>query len=133
MQRLLKAVLVIGLILGAIARVRAGGPDPASAVIDKAVQAHGGLENLLKTQKMSRQATGVMSFYGQEVPFTDEIVLELPKRSRWTLEGGPAGQKTRFMIVYDGQKAWQSAAGNVVEVGKDGIQKIRDELYVSWI
>jgi hypothetical protein len=128
MRTLLWSLLALGVLANFIAPARAD--DAATAVIDRAIQAHGGLEKLAKTQKMTRKATGVMSFFGQDVPFTDELVLQLPDRWRWTIDGETQGQKLRLILVYNGQKAWQSASGKVVELDKDGLQKIRDELYV---
>jgi len=112
---------------------RADDPNPAMAVIDAAIKAHGGLENLAKTQGMKRTAAGTISFFGQEVAFTDEMIVKLPERWRWTFEGGPQGQKTRFVVVYNGGKAWQSAAGGVTEVTKDRLREIGDEVYRLWI
>src|SRR5207237_2833090 len=97
---------------------RGDDPDPAIAIVDSAVKAHGGIENLVKTYLMTRKATGTMSFFGQEVPFTDELTLQLPNRSRWVFEGGPEGQKTKFTVVCRDDKGWQSTGGTAMEVNK---------------
>jgi hypothetical protein len=133
MRTFLAMLFICGLFSGPKAIVRADDQTSATAIVDTAIKAHGGLDNLMKTQKIIRKATGVMSFFGQEVPFTDELVLQLPERSRYTLEGGPQGQKTRFILVYDGDKAWQSAASATSEAPKDRLDMVRDEIYFLWL
>jgi hypothetical protein len=82
---------------------------------------------------MMRRATGTMSFFGQEIPFSDELTLQLPDKSRLVVEGGPEGQKTKFTIVSRGDRAWQSTGGTVMDVTKDRLQEIQEELYVLWV
>src|SRR5262245_39779846 len=71
-------------------------PNPAVSIVERAIKGHGGVENLVKTHLMVRRATGTMSFFGQEIPFSDELSLQLPDKSRLVVEGGPQGQKTKF-------------------------------------
>jgi hypothetical protein len=91
------------------------------------------VENLVKTHLMMRRATGTMSFFGQEIPFSDELTLQLPNKSRLVVEGRPEGKKTKFTIVCRGDKAWQETGGTVTEMTKDRLQVIQDELYVLWV
>src|SRR5713226_2258894 len=111
-------------------------PDDASqaqAIVDRAVRAHGGPERLAKTQLMIRKATGVMSLFGQEVPFSDELVLQLPDRWRLKLEAGPAGQKAQFLLVVNGKQGWQSDGTGVAEVDKQRLSELREEAYLLWL
>jgi hypothetical protein len=133
MRMLFMMILAGGLLSCLLSSARADEPNAAVKIIDTAIQAHGGLEALTKAQKMTRKATGTMSFFGQDVPFADELTLQLPERSRWTLEGGPEGQKVRFIVVCRGDKAWQSTQGKTTEATKDRLEEIQDEIYVLWI
>jgi hypothetical protein len=130
MRPYLCVLLTLAFFTNFMRRASADDPNSATAVVSAAIQAHGGLEKLAKSQKIMRKDTGVMSFFGEDVRFTDEVVLQLPDRWRWTLEGEAQGQKLRLSMGYNGDKAWQSARGNLTQVDKDGLQKIRDELYV---
>jgi hypothetical protein len=105
----------------------------AQAVVDRAIRAHGGLERLAKTQLMIRKATGVMSLFGQDVPFSDELILQLPQRWRLTLEAGPAGQKAQFLLIVNDKQAWQSDGSAVAEVAKERLGELREEAYLLWL
>ena len=131
--RMIMASLVGGLCSCLVPYARADEPSAAGKIIDTAIQAQGGLEALAKAQKMTRKATGRMSFFGQDVPFTEELTLQLPDHSRWTLEGVQEGQKVRFIAVCRGDKAWRSVQGKATEATKDDLQVLQDELYVLWI
>jgi hypothetical protein len=111
----------------------AGDATTARAIVDAAIKAHGGPEKLAKTALMTRQAKGVMSLFGQEVPFTDELILQLPERWRWTLDAGEAGQKSRLLLVVNGDKGWRSSGGAVMDVGKERLEELREEAYVIWL
>jgi hypothetical protein len=130
-MRILKAFLfsLAFLLASAVAR----GEDSA-AIVDAAITAHGGAEALAKTRLLSRSDTGVMAILpGQEVPFSDELILQLPERWRWILEAGPAGQKTQFLITVNGDRGWQSAGGGATELSKNRLEEVREEGYVMWL
>ena len=133
MRSLLALVLVTGCVLASWTESVAADAEAAKAIIDAAIQAHGGQDALAKTALMMRQAKGVMTFSGQEVPFTDELVLQLPQRWRWTLEAGNAGQKTRLLFVINGDKGWQAAGGMVLELSKQKLEELHAEAYVLWL
>jgi hypothetical protein len=125
---------LLGLFVGLGPLAKVDEPNAATALINRAIQAQGGLENLAKTQNMIRKATGTVLFFGQEVPFTDETIVQLPNRWRWTFEGGPAqGEKTRYTMTYNGDKAWQKAAEATTEAPKERLQEIREQVYCLWI
>jgi hypothetical protein len=133
MRSVLTLLLANSCLLASCTAVGAGDALTAKAVIDAAIKAHGGPELLARTALMRRQAKGTMSFSGQEVPFTDELVLQLPQRWRWTLEVGNAGQKARLLFVVNGDKGWQAGGGNVIELGKEKVEELREESYVLWL
>jgi hypothetical protein len=133
MQKFCGLAWVIGLSLSLAFPIRADEASAAVAVLDQAIKAHGGPENLAKTQLMIREAKGVMNFFGQQLPFNDELIVQLPERWRWVLNGGSAGQKVQILLVINGQKGWQSVNGQVVEVPKDRLADLREEGYVLWL
>jgi hypothetical protein len=105
----------------------------AKAIVDAAVKAHGGQGELARTALMTRQAKGIMSLFGQEVSFTDQMVLQLPERFRWTLDTAASGQKTRLLLIINGDKGWQAISGNVMEISKDRLEELHEEAYVIWL
>jgi hypothetical protein len=133
MRSLLALVVATGSVLASLTASVAADAEAAKAIIDAAIQAHGGRDALAKTALMTRQAKGSMSFSGQEVPFTDELVLQLPQRWRWTLEAGNAGHKTKLLFVLNGDQGWQSAGGMVMELSKQKLEELHAEAYVLWL
>jgi hypothetical protein len=133
MHRMLALMLAGGCWLAAPAATAAEDARTARAVMDQAIKAHGGSEKLAKTELMTRQAKGGINLYGQELPFTDEWVLQLPERWRWTLDAGAPGQKTRLLLVVSGDKGWQSTGGIVMDISKERLEELREEAYVMWI
>jgi hypothetical protein len=124
-------LFVVGSLLAAPASTSAD--DAAKAILQQAIKAHGGAELLAKTALMTRRAKGTMSFAGQEVPFTDELVLQLPLRWRWTLDAGDAGQKTRLLFIVNGDKGWQTTTGVVTDITKERLVELHEEAYVIWL
>ncbi len=132
MRRMLGWMLTIGYSLVAAAELSAADAGTAKAVIDAAIKAHGGPERLAKTELMARQAKGIASF-GQDLPFTDEWVLQLPERWRWTFNIGPSGQQGRLLLVVNGDKGWQSSNGTTADISKERLEELREEAYVMWL
>jgi hypothetical protein len=133
MRSLLGLMLANACLLSCLTASLAADADSAKAIIDAAIQAHGGQERLLKTELMTRRAKGIMSLSGQDVPFSDELVLQLPQRWRWTLEVGNPGQTTRLVFVVNGDIGWQAGGGTVMDLGKQKLEELREEAYVLWL
>src|SRR5262245_18822771 len=76
-----KIVPVLTLFL-MILLVRPGWPAPqapaARELVDKAIKAHGGADNLAKTRYMVRSVKGEIAAFGAGVAFTGEDSLNLP-------------------------------------------------------
>jgi len=107
--------------------------DKALAVIDRAVQAHGGESALTKAQLMTRSATGEMTLFDKAVPFKDEMAAQLPDRLRSFVDVGEGEQKVLVLLVINGDKGWQSAGGAVMELTKERLGELREEAYIMWL
>lgn len=123
----------LGLVAGMLAGTPAAADEApsASAVIDAAVKAHGGMANLAQTEQMTRHAAGVMSFFGQELVFKDTMVVHLPDRWRWSLIADQGGQKVQILFVVNGQRGWQLTGGiAAMEMPRERVAELREEIYV---
>ncbi|HLJ96829.1 MAG TPA: hypothetical protein VKU02_26885 [Gemmataceae bacterium] len=132
MCRMLALMFTIAYSLVAAAEIPADDARTAKAILDAAITVHGGPERLAKTDRMTRQAKGIASF-GQDLPFADEWVLQLPERWRWTFNIGPSGQQGRLLLVVNGDKGWQSSNGTTAEISKERLEELREEAYVMWL
>ena len=112
------------------ASVRAGDRETALAVVEQAIKAHGGEEALAKSVNSTRTGKGTGSFNGMEVPFTTEVVLSLPDKQRFNLV---ADKKLHVTKVINGDKGWSLTGGASLELPKEQIQDLREELYVWWL
>jgi hypothetical protein len=130
MRTTLGALLVLGLAAGPAA---AADRDAALAVIERAIQAHGGADALNKAQTAVRTSTGTMSLFGKDLAFTDEMTWKLPDRFRLTLEVGTGQDRTHLVMVVNPDKGWQTTGGMVMDLGPDRLEELREEEYVLWL
>lgn len=108
----------------------AQGRGEAVAVINKAIEAHGGAEALGRAALAVRKGTGVVSLFGKDVPFTDEWVLHLPERVRFDLA---IDKQPKIVHVLNGNKAWRHQGGLTEEMPRDRVEEMREEAYILWL
>lgn len=99
--------------------------DDPKAVIQKAIDAQGGKDALVKAQKCRRTSSGVFSF-GQTQNFSDEFVISLPDKLRLTINLTMA---ERLVLCMNGDKGWSSASGIAQDLPKEKIAELKDEAY----
>ncbi len=122
--------VALGLLTVVPASVAASDRESALALVNQAIKAHGGEDALKKAQVAVRSGKGVMSPAGNDLPFTDELVVHLPERMRLSVEIGP--QKTKLLFVVNGDRGWQTTGGAVAEMSKERLQELREEAHVLW-
>jgi hypothetical protein len=128
-----RIILGATLVLVMVATVQAGDREAALAVVDAAIKAHGGADALKRAQTAVRTADGTFQSFGKDVPFTEELVWQLPQRFRRTLQVGPGTDRVRLVLVVGADKGWQTTGGTVGELGSDRLGELREEAYVLWL
>jgi hypothetical protein len=103
----------------------------ALAVLDRAIEAHGGATALARATVVSRHSTGTLSPGVTPVPFTDEWLMDLPERFRLRAVLEP--ERTRVVRVLNGDKGWLVSGGMVGPMGKELLDEVREEVYVLWV
>ncbi len=121
--------LVVAVVLALTGGVRAGDRETALALIDQAIKAQGGEVGLTKAQTLVRMATGTF-FLGGETGFTSETTFGLPGRAKMVVKLDKGGQ---IIQVLNGDRGWSSAGGMVNEMPREGIDELREEVYVEWL
>src|SRR5262245_25157668 len=113
MSLFLSIVLVMGLI-GASQRVSEAGD--LSALLDKAIAAHGGADMLTqhKNKAIYTRSRGTIE-EAETIPFVEETFGQPPDKAKKITELEIKGQKTIFMMVFNGDRAWLSFGGQVRE------------------
>lgn len=111
-----------------LAPARADDAAEARAVVEKAVKAHGGADNLTRARTLSRSVKGTLSL-GMEVTFSGEEVHNLPAQFRSRIEVG----KLPLLRVVNGDKGWKTSGGVTVELEKGGLAEIQEEAWVLYV
>src|SRR5262245_34773220 len=111
MKILLGAILTLLLAAALPARGRAADGGDASALLDKAIQALGGAQNLGKVKAASWTSKGTLSFQGSDNPITQRSLVQGLDHARREFEGDFGGATVRGVTVVAGDKGWRSFMG----------------------
>jgi outer membrane lipoprotein-sorting protein len=123
----LACVAVIGLTAGARADEKI---DP-KAVIDKAIKAAGGADNLAKYKAESFKGTG--KFYPADADYSGEWDVQAPDKIRIKITGEAGGVKFVFQRVGNGDKLWVKMGdtdATAVE-DKEELAENKEAMYVN--
>lgn len=123
-------LFVLALVLGGVTPLFAQDREAALAVIERAIKAQGGAEALGKAARAVRTGAGTMTFFGKEMTFTDEVLMDLPDRLRVAVV---IDKKNRVTLVVNGTKGWQSQGGATADLPSDRVSEVREEAYVLWL
>lgn len=109
---------------------RAGEKEQALALIESAIKAHGGSDKLAKATKLVRKGTGVLSAFGKDMPFTDDLQAVLPSQLYFRIEAGNAPNVARLSFVINKDKGWQDNGGTLTELPDDRVKEMLEEAHV---
>ncbi len=120
--------------LAVLALVSMAGPAWANAaalaIVNKGITAHGGEGPLTKALICSRTEIGAQAQASKDLTFTSEVVRSLPDRLRLTIE---VEKRLTIVRVLNGDKGWERVGGPPVELNKQGLSELREEVYVHWL
>lgn len=108
----LRCILAVSLLVGAYNVADSGETTGARAVIDKALQAIGGVDRLQKYKAATWREKGTYHGMGTPLPYTANYAMQRPMQFRMEIEG-------IFTMVLDGDKGWNSGMGEVRELTKE--------------
>ena len=103
MRRLL---IPCALVLALAALGRADDAADAKAVVEKAIKARGGADNLAKYKADVLKIKGTVHVSGLDIDFTGEISFQQPDKSRTVIEGTVMGTNFKSTRVVNGDKGW---------------------------
>ena len=130
MRTLFRSALALTVLTFAGMAVRA---QDAKAVIEKAVKAQGGEDNLKKFPAARVKAKGSMELMGAEIEFALDSSVQNPDKFRNDINLEVMGQKIAIVQVYDGKKGWQSMLGQTMEVEGDQLDELKEEAYSNYL
>jgi hypothetical protein len=112
-MRSLKVLLCAAVVLGA--GVARAADDDAKAIIEKAIKAHGGEENLKKYQAGRSKAKGKLETQFGELEITVETAYQLPDKMKEAAEFEVMGKQIKTVALINGDKVSVEANGNDID------------------
>lgn len=133
MKHVRHSALTFGFLLAVSAPARADDAADARALVEKAIKAHGGLDNLEKFPASTTKFKGTFHGMGEAIPMTGEISTQGKDKARLDVEVSAGGQKFRIVNVIAGDKGWTKFGDDTKELSKDELTEAREQTYVGWI
>jgi hypothetical protein len=104
--------------VGIVAAPRPGYAQSAKEIIDKAIEAQGGMDNLKKYPGSKSVMKGTMSLMGQNVPIEMESTYFLPDMGKNIIKMELLGQKVAVEQIWNAGKIKMTANGMAVPLNK---------------
>jgi hypothetical protein len=129
MKRLLGAALVTMLISAPAGLARAD--DDASAILDKAIKAVGGAEQIEKAQGFLVKAKGTLSFNGSDNAFETQATVKDLDHYRGEFEGQFGDNKFKGVTVVSGDKGWRKFGDEAMEIDGSELANEKRRIYLQ--
>jgi hypothetical protein len=125
MRTLLSFTVALALVPAARAR------DDARAIVEKAIEAHGGAATLDKYPAGRVKSKGTVVLQNTEFPFTSQAVYQMPNRVRSTFEVTTMGVRRTITQVLNGDKVSMHVGGLAQQVPPSQADELKLALYVQ--
>lgn len=86
-----------------------GNADDAKDLLDRAIKAQGGLENVKKMKAISWKVDGLFSMGEMQFPYKAKYYFQSPLKIRFDMEMNFGGMKVEITAMTDGKNAWESS------------------------
>jgi outer membrane lipoprotein-sorting protein len=129
MHRLL--ILPCALLLAVPAINRADDAADMKALLEKAIKAHGGADNLTKYKAMVANAKGKFHGLGDPIEFTGEFSTQSPDKVRHEIGGKVMDFTFKRIEVVNGDKGWIVENDNKKDMTKDEMVEAREGMHAA--
>jgi negative regulator of sigma E activity len=117
-------------LLALVSPVRAADDEAKlRAVLDKAIKAHGGADNLKKFKAHVIKSKGTFYGMGEGIDYTEETSIQYPNQMRIDIEA----MNFKFTQVFDKDKGWRKINDNAEEMSKEEVAEAREQMYVATV
>jgi hypothetical protein len=127
MCKLMIAFLTLALIIAPGRRVLAR--DDLQAIVDKAIQAHGGAEKLNNMKAMKAKLRGSVETQFGTLKFTQQSAAMLSGKVKEVTELDVNNMKVSVVTVYDGAKGWINTNGQTMEMDEKILAEMKAAVY----
>jgi outer membrane lipoprotein-sorting protein len=118
-----RTLAIAGCILAATALLGRAQDDDVKAVLNKAIEAHGGAKNLTKYKGTISKFKGTIEIAGKSRDITGETTMLKPDKFKHAMTLDIDGMQIPIAVVYNGKKMWRSV--------NDKTDEIKDEKTLS--
>jgi hypothetical protein len=105
--------------------------ETAREVIQKAVEAHGGLDNLKKLAATRSTFKGTMTVMDVPLSFEGETVTQMPSREKTVMKLDVLGKKVNVVQVVNGDKAQVSTEGMKAPLSDAQKEEMRESVVLG--
>ena len=127
MRRLVLGSLAI--VVGFVFVAGASAQGEVTAIIEKAVTAHGGAEKINKMKGVQSKSKGKLELFGG-VDMTQEVIIKYTGKFKEVADLDVGGQKVNVISIFDGTKASITANGQAVDVTDKIMEELKEAAYV---
>lgn len=128
MRPLALSLAMAGLVLGLATKTRAD--DDLKTVIDKAIKAHGGEEQIAKLKAGRSKAKGTIDVAGMSVAFTQQTAFMLPDKFKDLLQLEINGMQIAVQTVLNGDKISIKAGDMEIKLDDKAKAELRETGHV---
>ena len=132
MWKIVGVLGVIGLLTFLIP-IRADENAKLGEVVARAIEVHGGIDNLKKFKASVSKSKGKYHGLGEAIDYTAETSLQLPNRLRTEVQSKVGDREFTFLQILDGKKGWTKLGGNTEEIDEDKLAEAKEQMNVATI
>jgi outer membrane lipoprotein-sorting protein len=134
MRQILGVATACALVLTMTVPVRAADDDAAvRALVDKAIKAHGGADNLAKVKAVILKGKGKVHVMDNDYEYTSTISIQHPDKIRFEMSFEVMGMAFTFLQVFDGAKGWVKLNDKTTEMGKEAATEAREQMHARQV
>jgi hypothetical protein len=124
---------VVVLTLFAASATAADPAADAKAVLDKAIEAHGGAAKLAAVKGESWKAKGKMLLAEPALVYTADYLFAAPDKLRFDMRAEAGGQKITLTAATDGKLAWEQSGPLLRDMAKDKQAEFHHNVYTMTV
>lgn len=132
---MLKRLAVLGVVF-----VLAGGPaaraeadKDVQTIVDKAIKAHGGADNLKKFTASTSKMKGTVNVNDMEITFSGTSSTQFPDKQKTELTADVNGMQFTVTQAINGNKGWMDVNGTVMDMNKEMLEATREQIHAAGI
>jgi len=133
MTRLIGVLFAMALILGLSGRMHAAEVQDATAILDKAIKALGGQEQLGKIKAATWKSKGTITFNGNDSDVTNSSTMQDLDHFRQEFEGQFGGNPFKGVTILAGDKGTRKFGDNNMDMDKDAVANEKRTIYLTTI